>query len=75
MDKEFFLDRLKRGLEMEEVMEGLLVDLTQVQLVSSDVPKDVQNKIYDTFSRIKNDTIKHKQIVAEIINKVQRTGR
>lgn len=66
-----FEDRLRRGLEMEEAMEGLLTDLTQPELDASDIPQDTKKKISDTLSKIKNDTLKHKGIVVGLLEKIK----
>jgi len=67
MDKEKFLDKLKRALIMEEEMAGELIDLCHSGSLPEDLPKETQKDIEGILLSIKSDTLRHKKIVTEII--------
>ncbi|MEI7750548.1 MAG: hypothetical protein WCJ71_00530 [Candidatus Omnitrophota bacterium] len=68
--KEELLDKLRRAYEMEEVMAADLMDLAQACVVQDDVPEEKRNKIQAVISIIKSDTLEHRTIVHDLIQKI-----
>jgi hypothetical protein len=67
MDKQEFLDKLKRAYMMEEEMAGELIDLCHPKFLPEDLPKETAKRLEGILLGIKADTLRHRKIVAEII--------
>jgi len=69
--KEELLDRLKRAYEMEEVMAADLTDFAQACVAKDDgIPEEKKNKLQAVISIIKSDTLGHRKIVHDLIQKI-----
>lgn len=69
-DKEYVLDKLRRALEMEENMAAVLLDITQPEIFSRDIPAEKRDEIMKIFLTIKKDTARHKQIVLSAVKTI-----
>ena len=68
--RNIIIDRLKRALEMEEKMAICLVDLCNKPSNMTDIPEDIRIKLVKTLNRIKNDTMRHKNTVDDVLNQM-----
>lgn len=71
MKNEKILDLLRRTYEMEEVMVGALIELAQPHALNADIPKEIRDKALNIVTEIKNDTLRHRDTVLEIIKKLK----
>lgn len=70
-DRELIIDRLKRALEMEEEMAIVLIDTCNEPSKMADIPEDVRSNLVKTLEKIKNDTVRHKNTVEDILKKME----
>ena len=68
MDSSDFSDKLKRALEMEEEMVGVLVDLCNPDSLPESIPPEPRNRIRAVLHTIQWDTQRHSDIVSRIIS-------
>ena len=68
--KEELLDKLRRAYEMEEVMAADLMELASPYVLKKDVPEEKREKVQAVISMIRSDTLEHREIVRELIQKV-----
>lgn len=71
MDKNF-VDNLKRAYEMEERMASVLIDLCEPAMTDDDSSDEDIKKIRNLLLTIQKDTLKHKEIVQEMIVKLSK---
>ena len=64
------LDKLRRAYEMEEVMAADLMDLAKPYVLKEDVPEEKRGKVQAIISVIHSDTLEHRKIVHDLIQKV-----
>jgi len=67
MNKEELLDLLRRAYEMEEVMSADLIDLSSSQDFPEGIPDNVKKRLQATLNSIKEDTLRHKKIVSQML--------
>ncbi|MEW6009340.1 MAG: hypothetical protein AB1629_06885 [Candidatus Omnitrophota bacterium] len=71
MTKDEFIDKLERIREMEEIMAGVLIEISQEGSL-----RDLQDENKDTIKEllisIREDTLRHKRIVSEILREVSK---
>jgi hypothetical protein len=64
------LDKLRRAYEMEEVMAADLLELAKPYILKEDVPQEKRSKVEVVISIIHSDTLEHRKIVHDLIEKV-----
>jgi len=64
------LDKLRRAYEMEEVMAADLLDLATPYVSKEDIPEEKRNKVQAVISIIRSDTLEHREIVHDLIQKI-----
>ena len=64
------LDKLRRAYEMEEVMAADLLELARPYALKEDVPEEKRNKVQVVLSIIQSDTLEHRKIVYDLIQKI-----
>jgi hypothetical protein len=69
MNKQDFLDKLKRAVFMEEEMAGQLIDLCQPESLPEDLSEKDRRRVKAILLKIKEDTLRHKMIVTQTIEK------
>ncbi|MBP7216339.1 MAG: hypothetical protein KBA46_03535 [Candidatus Omnitrophica bacterium] len=72
-DSEQILDRLRRALEMEEVMAQKIVVLCQ-EGVGDAFPHPARNKAKGALAVLQKDTLRHAKIVNALIKVVSKKG-
>ena len=70
ISKEELLDKLRRAYEMEEVMAADLMELAKPYVLKEGVPEEKRNKAHAVISIIQSDTLEHRKIVHELIQRV-----
>jgi len=73
-NNEELIDKLTRAYEMEEDMGGVLIELCGVKALPDEIPLAVQERIIRILESIKNDTLRHKQIVLDLKESLQNNG-
>ncbi len=68
--KAHLLDVLRRAYEMEEVMAADLMDLAKACVVKEGVPEEKRSKVQAVLSVIQSDTLEHRKIVHDLIQKI-----
>jgi len=69
ISKKELLDLLKRAYEMEEVMASALLELADQPISGDNISQEAKNRISGVISTIKNDTLEHRKIVQDLIQK------
>ncbi|HNX69048.1 MAG TPA: hypothetical protein PLL75_04805 [Candidatus Omnitrophota bacterium] len=73
--REELIDRLRRSFEMEEVMAGALIALTQEeQHIPSELPPEVRQRIIEIIASIQKDTLRHKATVGNLVRELTEGG-
>lgn len=57
------IDKLTRAYEMEEEMAGVLIEICSAQELPTDVAPALRERINRILASIKDDTLRHKQVV------------
>lgn len=70
ISKKELLDKLRRAYEMEEVMAADLMELARPYVLREGVPEEKRKKVHAVISIIQSDTLEHRKIVHELIQKV-----
>lgn len=66
------LNDLKRAYEMEERMAGVLIDLCEPAITDADSGDENVRKIHRILLGIQRDTLKHKEIVLDMLTKLSK---
>jgi len=66
-EKDSFFDDLKRAYEMEERMAGVLIDLCEPAMMKDNASDPKIRKIREMLLRIQKDTLRHKEIVGNML--------
>lgn len=74
MPSEELLDKLTRASEMEEDMAGVLIALCNEKEMPTDIPVESRKRIAGILAAIKNDTLRHKDIVFYVMERIRSHG-
>jgi len=65
------IDRLRRGLEMEEKLANSLSLLCLKSTLSTDIPEPTRKRIFQILEILKHDTSRHEQNVRQWITRLE----
>jgi hypothetical protein len=66
------VDKLDRAYAMEEAMSGRLVDLCRLEEPIANLAAETQSDIRKMFDKIREDTLRHKEVVMDILRELSR---
>ena len=70
-EKDNIIDLLKRAYEMEENMASALIDICNSNPSIEDVGEDMRTRLFNMLNSIKEDTLRHKTTVEELLSKYE----
>lgn len=74
MDREYFLDKFRRGLEMEEVMNSLLAGMLLADELPAGLSAEDSRRIREILTTLRDDSARHSRFNAEQIEALTRKG-
>jgi len=66
------LDKLQRGLEMEEKLANSLSELCLKSAQPTDIPEPIKKRIFQILEILQQDTSRHEQNVRHWITRLER---
>ena len=72
--KSEIIDKLHRGMEMEEVMTLHLIDACQAEALPADLPDAVRQRVRTLLQTIREDCIRHNRILARMLQQLREDG-
>lgn len=70
--KDECIDRLRRGLEMEEKLANSLARLCLKSTPPADLPEPAQKRIFEILEILQRDTLRHEQTVRHWLTRLER---